>query len=487
MVLLNEKNSAIDPDGSVKRLAIRTGCLKCRSEGLKCDPNNQHCRLYSSTKWSSNRSLIRPQSTSNCQAAEILTLKITRFNPTWKGTLREKESLHFFCVISAPELSGFLDTKFWQQLLPQATHLDHAIKHAVVALGASHEYKLRKQASRLNSETDGLLPFGIRQCNKAITNLLRPGNAEKAPSLMRALTASIIFASFESLSGNSEGAVPHVVHARKLLETYKDGQRNDRQTHDFPINLDIIEPLVAHYEVQIGSYIYDDELDGTLKTFDVTAPLEFNTIGEARVPLGQAIAEYGVEIYKIKRQHPIDVLNAIAECKFKYAGWMRRWDAAFTTFLSNNRSSFNRDTLNGCRLLKAHQLAASAFAGVAYQQGESAWTAFTPELHAINDLIATMIDNLPKRGVAAQAPQLAYLSSTMGMTEPVYLVATRCTDPAVADRARELMKKLPLNEGVHSAWRTAFIEKSLCEATGKVYVESSRFDTPHLGVRHDNG
>jgi hypothetical protein len=106
-------------------------------------------------------------------------------------------------MISAPELSGFLDTKFWQQLLPQATYLDPAIRHAVAAIGASHEYALRKQASRFNAETDGLLPFALRQCNKAINYLLRPSYKCSQGDLMRALTACVLFASFESLSGNS--------------------------------------------------------------------------------------------------------------------------------------------------------------------------------------------------------------------------------------------------------------------------------------------
>jgi hypothetical protein len=407
-------------------------------------------------------------------------------NVSWQGTLREKESLHFYCVISAPELSGFLDTKFWQQLLPQATHWDEGIKHAVAAIGASHEYALRRQASRLNSETDGLLPFALRQCNKAINNLLRPNKKMSQSDLLRALTASVLFASFESLSGNREGAVPHVVHSRRLVEQHKRNFENATKPSDFPVDLSTIEPLVAHYECQVGNFVYEDDPYGMLNMFDLTAPLYFDTLADARVSLTQAIANYSIIAWSLHEIHRPGDLDAVANQQIEYTAWLERWDAAFTMLLAQSRAYYDRDTLNGCRLLKAHHLAASALIGVDYHEGELGWTAFTPQYKAVVELISAIVDSLPKRGIATQAPQLAYLSSTMGMTEPLYCAATRCTEPTIAEAARSLMKRLPLNEGVHSAWRIEFIEKTLCAATGKYYPEPARKKEPDTTVSPDD-
>ena len=55
----------------------------------------------------------------------------------------------------------------------------------------------------------------------------------------------------------------------------------------------------------------------------------------------------------------------------------------------------------------------------------------------------------------------------MGMTEPLYLVAFRCTDLATAKEAQALLKKLPSNEGIHSAAKTAFVEEILCIVDGQ--------------------
>ena len=472
--MLVEEMSRVTVPGPKPQLVIRTGCLTCRAQGIKCDPGNSQCQQYSSTKWISNRRVNRRQYTldrADWDTSSTDRPKIYTMNVSWRGTVREKESLHFFVVISAPELSGFLDTKFWQQLLPQATHRDEGIKHAVAAIGASHEYALRRQASRHNSETDGLVPFALRQCNKAINNLLRPNKKMSQGDLLRALTASVLFASFESLSGNREGAVPHVVHSRRLVEQHNKSFKNSTKPSDFPVDLDTIEPLVAHYECQVGNFVYEDDPYGMLNMFDLTAPLYFDRLADARMSLTQAVANYSIIAWSLHKSHRPDDLDAVAKQQLKYTAWFEKWDAAFTLLLARDRTFYDRETLNGCRLLKAHHLAASALIAVDYHNGESGWAAFTQQYKAVVELISTIVDSLPKRGIATQVPQLAYLSSTMGMTEPLYCAATRCTEPTIAEEARSLMKRLPLNEGVHSAWRIEFIEKTLCAATGKYYAE----------------
>ena len=223
-----------------KRLVIRTGCLACRAQVVRCDPSNQQCQRNSSTDWASNRNQARHPAHNHGDPDFRTTssLIILSLNKSWSDSLREQESLHFYCVITVKELSGFLNTQFWQRLLPQATHSDTAIKHAVAASGASHEYALRRQASRNSAETNGLLPFSLRQCNKAIHSLLRPNTRLKQGDLMRALTASVLFASFESLTGNKEGAIPHVIHSRRLVEQLKTSQSSPNRSHDFPVVLE---------------------------------------------------------------------------------------------------------------------------------------------------------------------------------------------------------------------------------------------------------
>ena len=288
---------------------------------------------------------------------------------------------------------------------------------------------------------------------------------------MRALTACVLFASFESLSGNREGAIPHVVHSRHLIEQHKKRYGCCGRGLEFPINLETIEPLVAHYETQIGNFVYEDDPNGMTNVFDVRAPLKFYSLADARISLEQAMANLGVIVWSLREQHSPEDLEVVASSKAEYATWLHRWEAGFKVLLAQESSTFDQDKLDGCRLLKAHHLAMSTLAHVDYTLGELGWAAFTPEYQAMVDLMSTIVDNLPKRGLSARAPHLPYLSSSMGMTEPLYCVASRCTDIAIAENARSLMKKLPLSEGVHSTWKISFIEKTLCAATGKPYSD----------------
>ena len=154
-------------------LYLRPSLTEASARGVRCEPEDPGCQAFSSTTWSSNfyverRPAAKSRSASRERRHEVRP-SITSLSVSWQGTLRERQSLHFFCIISAPELSGYLDTKFWQVLLLQATYSDAAIKHAVAALGASHEHRLRKRAMRNNSETNELQPL----LSGSATKLLR--------------------------------------------------------------------------------------------------------------------------------------------------------------------------------------------------------------------------------------------------------------------------------------------------------------------------
>lgn len=449
-----------------------------RSQNIKCDPTNPKCKRFVSTTWSSNRSLEH-RSRSKPEAALPSWLiegktNIRSLDQTWHGTLKERQSLHFFSIISAPELSGLLDSQFWQMMLLQAAQSDDAIKHAVAAIGASHEHQLRRQASRINAETDGLRPFALRQCNKAITALVKPAKRMDQHDLKRALTAAVLLACFESVAGNRDGAVPHVVHSRRLLEQYKHCQasRNPRIKSDaFPIDLDVIEPLITHYEVQVGGYAGESDPSGMIKKFSLTEPFSINRIADARVSLEGAIASLSVVLWNLQHDHSPEAIELAEKQKFAHSSWLQDWDRKFTHFLARSEQHLDKKTFNGCRLIKAHHLTIYIVASITWGQGGSVWASFTPNFATIIDLLTAILDNSPKKAAASTAPQTPYISATMGMTEPLYVTLSRCVDEGVVKRARELVGRLPMNEGIHSEWRTGFVERALRAAEGREGVE----------------
>lgn len=340
---------------------------------------------------------------------------------------------------------------------------DAAIRHAVVAIGALHEHTLRLQASRHNLETAGLHPFALRQCNKAIKQLLRPSSA----SLIRATTAAILFAYFENMQGSREAAVPHVLYARRLAVRQRQHSSKDLTTASpWPIRLDEVEPLLSHLEIQLRDKQSEDMPPGTGRELDLSAPLHFHSIAPARVTLEKLIAQWRELVVSLPSSPTQYHIDEVAATRALYADWLRRWDVAFTQYLTLHGHTLDAITMTGCRILKAHQVAALVLTEVDYTLGEAAWDRCTALFKIVVELCSAAVGDMPTR-LTSQVPQTAYLSLGMGMTEPLYAAATRCTDTETAARAWSLLHRLPKNEGAFSAWRTSNIEALLCLATGK--------------------
>ncbi|KAK3051287.1 hypothetical protein LTR09_007683 [Extremus antarcticus] len=450
--------------------AIKTGCLSCHSRGIRCDPSNAHCKQYSSTTWGTNR-LVKYA----CPAAT--PYPTASLSISWTGTRREKQSLHFFSTYTAPELAGWLDTTFWQYRVLQTSQHDPAIRHVIAALGASHEHRLRKQAARENLETGELDAFAMRQCNKAISDLLRPSE-QPLRSLMRALTASVLFACFESANYNREQACVHVLHSRRLLDQIKTAASGSTSQNSYLVSIAHLEPLIAHHETFLDPYFRGADATESNDVLDLLGTPDFSSFSQARVALEGAIARLGVVLMGVEDTKPTaaDIAN-LKRSKATFTTWLRRWEHAFSAFLAREAGNCDAATLNGYRVLKAHQLASTVLADINYAAGEPAWAAFTPRFKAIVELVEGVMQGFPRRSLSSQAPQGPYMSASMGLTEPLYATASRCADPVIAEKARTLLARLPANEGVHSSWRIAFIERVLCACTGKPCLVADTTET----------
>lgn len=210
-----------------------------------------------------------------------------------------------------------------------------------------------------------------------------------------------------------------------------------------------------------------------IKKFTLSDPYKINRISDARVSLEGAVASLSVVFWNLQMDHTAAAVAAAERQKADCVEWLQEWDRKFTVFLSRGQHNLDKDSINGCRLIKAHHLAISIAAAVPYDKGEGVWSTFTSQFRSIIELLEEILDSSPKKGPASPVPQTPYISATMNMTEPLYCVLSRCTDPETIGRAKKLVGKLPMNEGIHSEWRTAFVEKALCAATGKGWIHGS--------------
>jgi hypothetical protein len=292
--------------------------------------------------------------------------------------------------------------------------------------------------------------------------------------VLRALTASVLFSCFEALNDNACAALPHLIHARKIVDHCKvkrDDQDSRKLSRAFPTNYETIEPLLVHFETQVESRGFEHQFGPEtpcISGLDPSKQVVITRVSDAKVHLERAIAKLGGAVLTLLDSPTPEQRAKVSETKALMVIYIDRWDAAFTDFLARNNESLDAADHQACRLLMAHKIAAHTLAAVPHGSGEEVWSSFNEDFSTIVSLIEQMLAALPKRGPAASPPpQTPYLNPSMGMTEPLYVVCARCTDPTTVQKAKELWHRLPHNEGAWSSWRISFLEANLCAATGK--------------------
>lgn len=114
-----------------------------------------------------------------------------------RGTYEERRCFDFFLNRTAPQLSGYWDSDFWDCLITRATHHQPAIRHAVLALGSLHERFEAGDRSVLSpiwGKGEG--GFALKQYNQAIQQLVKPAS-QGQQSVDVCLVACLLFACFE--------------------------------------------------------------------------------------------------------------------------------------------------------------------------------------------------------------------------------------------------------------------------------------------------
>lgn len=101
----------------------------------------------------------------------------------------ERRAFDFFHHHTVKTLAGLFDPSFWTRLVMQATFHETAIRHAVCALGALHEY------SQFGATADGAgNVFAMQQYGRAMRSLVGGNGGQRVDV---ALMSCVLFVCFE--------------------------------------------------------------------------------------------------------------------------------------------------------------------------------------------------------------------------------------------------------------------------------------------------
>ncbi|PYI01602.1 hypothetical protein BO78DRAFT_246430 [Aspergillus sclerotiicarbonarius CBS 121057] len=200
----------------------RTGCITCKIRHVKCGEEKPECRECIRT----GRKCDGYTDASQTQLGQAIATSVPNYAWTPSpdrnlvlvpGTRKERHYVQFFCMHTAHALSGFFPSDFWTKFLPQLSHRNPAVRHAVIAVGALHQRQLQGRLLSGNTpprETDA---FTLQQYNKSIHSFLQQMGNPTDLGIDSMLIQCVLFICLEMLSGNSKQGLDHVEAGLRIL------------------------------------------------------------------------------------------------------------------------------------------------------------------------------------------------------------------------------------------------------------------------------
>lgn len=127
---------------------------------------------------------------------------------------------HFFAsTIHDMEISESMNRNFWQKSFEGPSQSNSCVRHAVMALGATHwHYTMCHPSTAANNDA-----FTLRHYNQAISGLIHKHSCANLSTadLITVLTCCVSFALLESLRGNYDEAIRHIRSGTELIANHK--------------------------------------------------------------------------------------------------------------------------------------------------------------------------------------------------------------------------------------------------------------------------
>ncbi|PYH92252.1 hypothetical protein BO71DRAFT_400668 [Aspergillus ellipticus CBS 707.79] len=250
----------------------KPGCSQCARSGRKCDgyTDASQNQLHHALVKAAPRQGWSPRPDRNIVLVP--------------GTREERHYVQFFCTQTAHALSGFFPSDFWNQFLPQLSHRNPAVRHAVAAVGALHQCQLQgRLISPSTPRSTENHEFILQQYNKAIRQFLQQMGNPADMKIDMMLIQCVLFICLEMLNGNTKQAMDHVqgglqILSRQLQDQQIAAQRSfDRDLFQFFYRQNI---QLSYFGRRLMPF-----MDTASKDFPVLPPNEnvfFDNIDQAR-------------------------------------------------------------------------------------------------------------------------------------------------------------------------------------------------------------
>ena len=440
---------------------MTTGCVPCLIVGIPCDPNNPSCKRAMSRDWGMNdgNSNYDDELEEHSLSPSSTGLTTLRPDTKWRRNWRERHSLNFFVAYSAPQMAGFFENTFWSKCI-QYSYYEPVVLHAISAIGSLHESILQGAFQDEKTKTQAV-EFALTQCNRSIAYLTSPNKRtvmENGQSRGRktldfpklALMACVLFTVFEAMQGHCDSAVRHALQGRALLEAhYKPTETTVNEQED---EVEFLRTLVERLEVQAAAVLDKNDrpaVDDTSSVPPLPVVDRIYNLDHAHATLHKAMNSNMRFIQRVHPDAPADH-HAITHAQkvMKYGPWYERWEIVFSKYLAENEGKLSNMDRKRAMVLKANQLVGTVIARADQRAGPSAYYGFDEEFRAIVELSREVLADFSCPPLPSLVMGTPYFSCSLWVTDPLWMVISRCKDPTTRQAAFALLSQNPRQEGV---------------------------------------
>lgn len=434
----------------------RYGCKTCKARRVKCDETLPHCRRCVDTGRkcdgpSTEKIIIRHYRggslLSNTGGSLLTSTGLPRIP---FGDPLEARTFDFFLTRAAPSLAGCLDEDLWRILLPQVSHSNKAIRHAVLAISTLYEHPLLDAYHTTGIRYSPHQRKAMEWYRVSVANALIPDTTlSEREQLESSLLTCLLFISIEIQHAMVHNTLGLLKQGWKLLDRYLDLQMSH---HDARARW--IEELVCPFLVRQAVLF---TIFGHVLPPDIY-PVICRTLPPNIWPI-TSLADARTVIYAlllrtfdlVQTATLSDLTNATVRARIIHRqsdllGQLQRWQAEADHL--TNSCSLSQAERALYHTLVCNQKVSSIWLG---RLLETPLVEAAAELGAFSDIIThaeVAISCLDR--VSGNAKSIPFMFE-LGVIPPLFFVGWQCRSDVICRQAVALMKRAPAQESLFVA------------------------------------
>ena len=393
---------------------------------------------------------------------------------TVPGNADERRYFQLFSQTTAAELCGYFDSAFWARTVLQASLNEASIRHAVTAIAAlskiAEEKLTNPQPMGISIIMNEHYRFGIQQYNKAIMSL-RETLASKENVLRTALIACILFVCIEAIQGDQAAASGQIHGGLNLMQQVSRSRLQRDGSRVQPIIEDEIIQIYANMNLQSFFLVFSEVphhpplpipshmQESQRHIFSSSMPSFFTSISEAKRAL-DLILNSIVQFYCTCATSTEGKVDKYAH----HHALLRQWESAFQPLLIRAKAAadMNLDAKMAPVVLSAyHRVGLIVLAG-SVRPEETTFDGLRKDFLYIVSSCRSVLDALTgtssNSALRLGPPRARFIFET-GIIPLLYIVGSKCREPALRRQAIGLLKMCPVQEGL---WEPFGISR-ICE------------------------